>query len=359
MTGTLMLPVSLEENTHPPISKLLDQGSITGSDTNRSILHPLKTDVDPRAGGAFSGTPYVETWDIYCQSPAEVVEHWRSRSIPEELANPDPDFFFGWDLHWNFGQMAVHQAMELVESRQFYCYFCSCTTPEAWGVGSQAWGGLLFPNLSEECELRQTSNACYHIFKCRCDKVFMTKEEAEGIQYQAKDPFSNINQGHHPVPEESLELSSISPSELDLLWAEMETMLGTKLGDRQDHSHASPVGHSGRMLIPGTKEPYYLEGPGEKPIQPPPSSGMLGGKGLPPTFGFKAKRSLDRGGSRTPANSAPPPTGLDIPVDSSVALASEVNGATETDAATLPPADANIDNYPNPEPDNGDSPTLQ
>ncbi|KAK6331848.1 hypothetical protein TWF718_002388 [Orbilia javanica] len=145
--------------------------------------------------------------------------------------------------------------------------------------------------------------------ECQCIRVLRAKDEPEAAN---RDPFSAIN----AVPEEPPKAqspveSSDTDSILDLTLDEdlldeffnFESIEAQKMRAALPYTVGRGYTHPAKrrkILVPGTKEPYYLEGPDEYPARKHRLSlyDIIGGVSrLGSSHGFKAKRSSNPDGS--------------------------------------------------------------
>ncbi|KAK6506261.1 hypothetical protein TWF506_011179 [Arthrobotrys conoides] len=235
----------------------------------------------PRAD--FDGSPYIETAEVDCQSPRDIIEHWGGRSTSEL----NPDLFFPEDLTWNFGTLSspprfLFAISTIITRRQDACYHCQCFD---FDNAHTLWRpGAIF----------STSILAGGPF-CKCINVVREKDATEIAN---RDPFATLNQGYPgeqiaPLFDNSLDPNAkemrdieaeLGTNDIDNLFNSMTTVQEMKSGFRHSRN---------KMLVPDTIEPYYLEGPDEPPVRRHRLStheiGELGGRISP--SGFKIKRT--------------------------------------------------------------------
>ncbi|KAF3143435.1 hypothetical protein TWF703_010849 [Orbilia oligospora] len=236
-----------DNDTRPIPPDVGDSGVVARlNNTNQSIQITSNADAEPEKQPRkqdFDGTPYVETLEIQCQSPGHVISFWAGRTTFEL----NPGMFFPEDQNLEFGNLDAPPSLVAIhwrgiQNRQAICQHCQCYDSD--GIVTEPRPGAIFSTdvvVGGPCTWQETANACFSIF--------------------------------HD------------------LFAAMGTVQEIKSGFVRSRHR--------KMLVPGTKEPYYLEGPDEQPARHhrPPLHDLvrnLGGYRSSPSH--KIKRSSNLGG---------------------------------------------------------------
>ncbi|KAF3110610.1 hypothetical protein TWF569_006201 [Orbilia oligospora] len=296
-----------DNDTRPIPPDVGDSGVVARlNNTNQSIQITSNADAEPEKQPRkqdFDGTPYVETLEIQCQSPGHVISFWAGRTTFEL----NPGMFFPEDQNLEFGNLDAPPSLVAIhwrgiQNRQAICQHCQCYDSD--GIVTEPRPGAIFSTdvvVGGPCTWQETANACFSIFLCQCVKVLRPKNDFETGNI---DPFSALNRGFEEPPIAPLFSSNptipppmsggnldITTNQIDDLFAAMGTVQEIKSGFVRSRHR--------KMLVPGTKEPYYLEGPDEQPARHhrPPLHDLvrnLGGYRSSPSH--KIKRSSNLGG---------------------------------------------------------------
>ncbi|KAF3184198.1 hypothetical protein TWF751_000189 [Orbilia oligospora] len=278
----------LGNDTRPIPPDVGDSGAAARlNNTNQPIQITSNADAEPEKQPRkqdFDGTPYVETLEIQCQSPGHVISFWAGRTTFEL----NPDMFFPEDQNLEFGNLDAPPSLVAIhwrgiQERQAICQHCQCYDSD--GIVTNPRPGAIFSTdiiVGGRCTWQETANACFSIFH----------------------PFSALNRGFEEPPIAPLFGSNptvpppMSGGNLDITTDQIDDLFAA-MGTVQEIKSGFVRSRHRKMLVPGTKEPYYLEGPDEQPARHhrPPLHDLvrnLGGYRSSPNH--KIKRSSNSGG---------------------------------------------------------------
>ncbi|KAF3172359.1 hypothetical protein TWF788_009485 [Orbilia oligospora] len=298
----------LSNDTRPIPPDVGNSGAVAGlNNTNQPIPIRSNADAEPEKQPRkqeFDGTPYVETLEVQCQSPGHVISFWAGRTTSEL----NPDLFFPEDQNLQFGTLDSHPSLVAIhwrgiQDRQAICQHCQCYDND--GIVTEPRPGAIFATdvtIGGLCTWQETANACFSIFQvCQCVKVLRPKNDFEGGNV---DPFSALNRGFEEPPIAALLGSNptipppMSGGNLDITTDQIDDLFAA-MGTVQEIKSGFVRSRHRKMPVPGTKEPYYLEGPDEQPARhhrPPLHDLVRNLGGYRSSLSHKIKRSSNSGG---------------------------------------------------------------
>ncbi|KAK6346104.1 hypothetical protein TWF730_010435 [Orbilia blumenaviensis] len=262
--------------------------------------------------GILQRTPLVTNWSPYvelpqtidCLPPRAVIQYWRSKNMRGVLLNTlglQPSQFFEEDLALDLGVRphssgphGVAVFMSLIKTKQdSLCHECACQDDNTVD------GTILYPTPhtpGSPCEDIRTATACWSIFhfwneiprnvssksldgqqdtntqtgvECKCAKLIVTREEAERAGHATRNPVGDLESlfGLDGTDLYNLHLPEYNPETID---SDDDSDSDWFYDDSPD-STPGRFFHKNRLskLAPSTREPYYLEGPGQKPRRLP------------------------------------------------------------------------------------------
>ncbi|KAK6522602.1 hypothetical protein TWF281_002040 [Arthrobotrys megalospora] len=189
---------------------------------------------------------WAETIHIYCPPADFVRTRWSQVSFPSEIG-PLRSGDYG-NLGHYLTSRPYDEAIRYIDAFRRDCEECECMT----GIYDGGGNSLLRPPpvLPERsgCETQEKANSCMHLYGCICERTLYEKDDP-GIEAGI---FGKLNEPFIP-PEPKREKGRPRNSK------DFNPMkLSSILEDSVDGGFEFP---SHRMLVPGTKEPYWLEGP--------------------------------------------------------------------------------------------------
>ncbi|EPS41226.1 hypothetical protein H072_4889 [Dactylellina haptotyla CBS 200.50] len=178
---------------------------------------------------------------------ANSMSVFRGESIPSALTISGLDLRNSWQYLQSWGATyeirpgdrgAELRVLRIIETQQSRCIECECT-PE----------GLLTTSDSRLCRSPDTVNWCVFRLGCYCTAILLPKPTATGVSVEdysdILDLFAASSANDQPAAPASRKKSGFQlPQGAEVI----------------DLDSPEPMGY--RRLVPGTKEPYYVEGPG-------------------------------------------------------------------------------------------------
>ncbi|KAF3315635.1 hypothetical protein TWF173_003214 [Orbilia oligospora] len=241
----LSSPVSIHPLENPP--------ELTTPDLNKTT--PGVTP-NPKKRGPPDGW-YTKGGYLTCLTIDEVIARWREQSYPANIGPIRPgDYRF---LHNVLENSPRHHVVEFISTFIDHCQECACSSRDNDETGNAI---LKPPEMSPEltmCETQEKANSCMYLFGCTCQVLIFPKDDPE---VTAASLFSALNQPFMPPLRSHSQQKKtrrrrkgmFNPTDL------------AGIAEGNEHSRGGAAGSSReKWLVPGVKEPFWLEGPDEEP----------------------------------------------------------------------------------------------
>ncbi|KAK6520270.1 hypothetical protein TWF506_000548 [Arthrobotrys conoides] len=234
------------------------------------LKHPLESPPEPIIPSLNETTPnpqrrgpangwYAEGSIIHCLSAEHVIKRWIQQSYPPNIGPIRQGDYRA--LHNVIESRPHEEAVQFIEEFKTHCYECVCMPGDTLRHEN---GDLLLkpPTLSPEktrCESQEKADSCAYLLGCACDLLVYPRDDPE---VTAASLFSALNKEYKPPPESRYQRKSKKGKGKGRRFNPMD--LPSILEDQGSKDGAVGVSRE-RWLVPGTKEPYWLEGLDEEP----------------------------------------------------------------------------------------------
>ncbi|KAF3158288.1 hypothetical protein EYR41_001120 [Orbilia oligospora] len=264
---TTMIPPAV----HLDEKKMQNKNQIDGfqekSQTiSRNVNDSITLKPDKRAGG-FEGPIniptgyYLADMIVDCASPQAVLQ-----MTPEDFRRLDAETrylqqgYFSSYPRWRFS--SIQQAIEYFWQRAGECQECSCAAgegaPDALEDEDAAIYALRPGTPESKCPDFAVAARCMLIFGCRCKEFLFYKDDPVKGQKTGRLHFG-YTKGRYLRGPAGSRLSAFGKKAYGA--GAIFPMSYTKPSDEGEIFEDLPGGRSEKYFVPGTKEPYYLEGP--------------------------------------------------------------------------------------------------
>ncbi|EPS36427.1 hypothetical protein H072_10051 [Dactylellina haptotyla CBS 200.50] len=189
----------------------------------------------PRGSGVDVNAYMLE---VVCADPSA----WLHEQISEQRTTPSL-VEFDWVLLVRL--RGWQRVVEMIRDEMNTCKYCACRRPDGAGSKDSSAPFLLHPvESSPQCRAEAKPIYCMDFYKCYCSVTPRHRDVVDGEAISLR-----------PTKEESAPARRIAIA--DLLNPIVE-------GAPENYNIPYPFSYN-RRLAPGTKEPYYLEGPSSSP----------------------------------------------------------------------------------------------
>ncbi|KAK6344952.1 hypothetical protein TWF718_006901 [Orbilia javanica] len=215
---------------------------------------PSKTTPNPLKRGPSNGW-WTETVSIVCLPPTGVITRWIDRTYPSDVGPLHPGEFDAFNRV--LSTRPPGQAVRLIESYISDCQQCECfrldTNTDKNGIPI-----LRPPPISPEtttCQDQEKANSCIYLFGCTCEFLVSTKDDPS---LAAGSAFDVLNKPF--VPKEVFHKTHTPSNSRSSFSNPMD--IGSIVNEYRSRSYRGALEPPrDRWLVPGTKEPYWVEGP--------------------------------------------------------------------------------------------------
>ncbi|KAK6531128.1 hypothetical protein TWF281_007953 [Arthrobotrys megalospora] len=254
------IPISTERNETSPLSNF---NISTPPDNQTSILNVTHTNdtgvlnpPQPRAGNGLYAAWGISEFSIQCLPSQEIYEEFPS--VPD-IPGITPDFWPDWTRYDN-----PEDAITYIQWQQGMCEGCICDED-----------GLLQPPSEDHpnhsyCPDQDFVNLCISIYGCSCNiRVDTPPPEEKPIDLTVFDPddlLNTISQEHIPQRWDTKQGMILRGAYNRWYQNQQDKQSQRKVKEalaaaNGGYGFAGGTQQNDRYLVPGTKEPYYLEGP--------------------------------------------------------------------------------------------------